>query len=97
MKVAWTRPALADLDRIQDFIAQDSPVAAYRLTDRIIGYPNRLLADNPLGGRKGRAAGTRELVVPGTSYIVVYRILDIVQILAVVHASREWPEGFDPR
>ncbi|WP_246526867.1 type II toxin-antitoxin system RelE/ParE family toxin [Plastoroseomonas hellenica] len=46
-------------------------------------------------GRRGRAKGTREFVLPDTPYIIVYRVTDRVEILAVVHAAREWPEGFE--
>jgi toxin ParE1/3/4 len=45
-------------------------------------------------GRQGRVGGTRELVVQGTPYIVVYRVHDDVEILAVVHGARKWPESF---
>ncbi|MET0437449.1 MAG: hypothetical protein ABW043_08145 [Devosia sp.] len=27
--------------------------------------------------------------------MVVYRVSDRVEILAVIHASREWPEAFE--
>ena len=35
---------------------------------------------------------TRELVVPSTPYIVVYRVQEeYVEILRVIHGSRKWP------
>lgn len=94
MRVSWTRPALADLEQIEDFIAQDSPTVAYRLVSDLIGRTETLLSENPMIGRRGRAAGTRELVTPNTPYIVVYRVTDLVEILAVMHGAREWPESF---
>jgi len=60
MRVIWTIPALDDLDGIQDFIAQDSPGAAYRLTAGLVGRTDELLTSSPMIGRKSRAAGTRE-------------------------------------
>ena len=92
--VVWTGPALSDVDAIQDFIARDNPTAAHKLTTDIIERTGRLLADNPMIGREGRVAGTRELVVAGTRYIVAYRLTDQVEVLAVVHGARRWPEGF---
>ena len=46
-------------------------------------------------GRPGRVAETRELVVPGSNYLVPYRVHEgRVEILAIVHAARDWPESF---
>jgi plasmid stabilization system protein ParE len=46
-------------------------------------------------GRPGRVHGTSELVVDGTPFIVAYRIRDeTVEILAVLHSSRKWPDDF---
>jgi toxin ParE1/3/4 len=47
-------------------------------------------------GPPGRVAGTRELIVAGTPYIVAYRVAaSQVDALAVIHASRRWPQAFD--
>lgn len=95
MRVVWTRPALAHLDEIQDYIAQDSPSAAYRVASEIASRSENNLGINPMMGRLGRARGTRELVFANLPYIVVYRVTSRVEILAVVHTAREWPESFD--
>jgi toxin ParE1/3/4 len=43
-------------------------------------------------GRAGRTAGSRELVVSGTPYIVAYRLRGrTVELLGVIHAARRWP------
>lgn len=42
----------------------------------------------------GRVDGTRELVIPGTQYILPYRVKqNQIQILAVFHGARQWPEA----
>ena len=94
MEVVWTTTALEELDTIQDFIALDSPAAAHKLASALIGRASALLSRHPLGGRLGRAPGTRELPVTGTPYIVVYRVHERVEILAVIHGARRWPESF---
>jgi toxin ParE1/3/4 len=95
MRVSWTIPALRDLDQIQDFIASDSPIAAHKLATELLSRTEKLLSTNPKAGRTGRAQGTRELVVSGTPYIVVYRARDFVEIVAVIHGAREWPDSFN--
>jgi toxin ParE1/3/4 len=94
MKVVWTRAALSDLADIQDHVAQDSPAAAYKLAVELTQRPDWLLSDNPMAGRPGRARGTRELVFADLPYILAYRVTDRVEILAVMHTARQWPESF---
>jgi addiction module RelE/StbE family toxin len=94
MRVRWTRPALSDLDEIQDYIAQDSPNAADDVVTRLVEGPETLLSTNPMIGRSGRVAGTRELIFSDLPYIVVYRVRDVVEILAAIHTARDWPESF---
>lgn len=94
MRVRWLRKALANLEAEADYIAQDNPKAARRLV-RTIFQAVHLLKKNPAIGRAGRVAGTRELVVPGTPYIIPYRVRgDAVEILRVFHAVRKWPGKF---
>ena len=48
-----------------------------------------------MAGREGRVAGTRELVIRGTPFIVAYRVVrNEVHVLAVMHAARKWPDEF---
>jgi toxin ParE1/3/4 len=43
-------------------------------------------------GRQGRCAGTRELVIARTPYIVAYRIERLaVVVLRVLHGAQRWP------
>ncbi|MBI3419643.1 MAG: type II toxin-antitoxin system RelE/ParE family toxin [Proteobacteria bacterium] len=94
MKIAWTRPALRDLEAVVDCIAKDNPLAAAQIVERVFAQAESL-AQYPHLGRAGRVAGTRELVVTATPFIVPYRVCDErVEILAVFHGARKWPEGF---
>jgi addiction module RelE/StbE family toxin len=84
-----------DLIRLQDYIAQDNPRAAYRMVQVIQKQTKQLLA-HPYSGRPGRVSGTRELVISDTPYLVAYRLQgEWLDVLAVLHSSRRWPEDFE--
>lgn len=90
MTIQWTQPALQHLREAREYIEIDSPAAAARQIDLIEAAVNHLRAF-PMMGRTGRRAGTRELPVPGTPYIIVYRAKEAsVQVLAVLHGARNW-------
>jgi toxin ParE1/3/4 len=94
VRVRWLRTALANLDAEAECIAEDNPAAPGRVVQRISRAVD-LLRENPAMGRAGRVAGTRELVVAETPYIIPYRVRgDAVEILRVFHAARKWPERF---
>ena len=89
MRLRWTSPALADLDAALAYLSRRDPAAAARVAARIVESTDRLPA-HPELGRPGRVAGTRELVVSGTAYLVPYRVRDDeVEILAVFHGARK--------
>jgi len=92
MTIVWTSRAVGDLIAIADYINQHNPAAALMIRDKIQSATSRLAAF-PLSGHPGRVAETRELVVPGTHYIVPYRVKEgRVEILAIFHTARDWPE-----
>ena len=97
MRVVWAEPALDHLEEIADYIARDNPSAAYRLVDRIHQKTNSLITANPRTGRRGRDPETRELLIAGTPYIVVYRTRPSkAEILAVIFGGSTGPAS-DPR
>lgn len=88
----WTLSAIADLTAIVDYISDDNPAAAQALKDDIADKVARL-PENPRLYRKGRVAGTREMVVR-SNYVVVYaEDGGVVTVLRVLHAARQWPEA----
>jgi len=92
VRVRWLRRALRNLDEEAAYIARDDRRAAAQVVERIAASID-LLATQPAVGRPGRVPGTRELIVPGTPYIVPYRVHDdTVEILRVFHGGRKWPE-----
>jgi toxin ParE1/3/4 len=95
MKIKWSVEALEDLQSLGAFIAKDNPSAATAVAMRIVEAIEDNLPLNPHIGRPGRVAGTRELVIPNTPYIVPYRIqTGTVHILRIYHGARRWPDQF---
>lgn len=89
MRVDWSDEALTDLLDAYAFIAADNPLAAERVQDRLVNVA-RTLSDLPNRGRAGRKVGTRELMVSGTPYLIVYTIGgEAVTILRLWHGARE--------
>ena len=94
MTLRWTRRALRDMQHLHGYIADDNPAAGRRLVSRIREAASHLRR-SPQMGKRGRIADTRELVIAGTPYIVVYRIEgEQVQIVAVIHGAQRWPDTF---
>ena len=93
MKLAFKRSALEDLRAISDYIKHDNPSAARSVAQRIRTAARRL-SRFPFSGRVGSEPGTRELVVRGTPYIVIYQILEEtgapqVEVIAIVHGAMD--------
>lgn len=91
MELRWTPSALRDLADAGNYVTQDHPAAAAKMGQRILEAVD-YLEQHPALGRSGRLRHTRELVVSGTPFIVVYRVrLDVIQVLRVLHHARKWP------
>lgn len=95
MKLRWTNPALQDLGNIHAFITERNPVAALKIVRMLRSQAEGLTA-HPQMGRPGRIEGTRELIIPGSPFILAYRVtVDTVDILAIRHGARLWPERLE--
>ena len=91
MRARWSREALDDRKQLVRYIAERDLTAAFGQDDRI-SEAMALLAIYPLLGKAGRLRGSRELVIPGTRFIAVYRLEDGQPlILRLVHQSQDWP------
>jgi toxin ParE1/3/4 len=91
MKLRWLRSGSEALRRIKAYIACENPAAAQKVGRQVRQAVLRL-AEFPESGRPGQVPGTRELIVPGTPYLVVYRLREnTVEILRVFHTTMNWP------
>jgi toxin ParE1/3/4 len=95
VQLKWTDCAEADLDHIENYIAEDNdPAVALDVVFRVINSVELILPGHPHAGRLGRVKGTRELAVDGVPFLVIYRIVDSlkqIQILRVMHDAQQWP------
>jgi plasmid stabilization system protein ParE len=86
--VLYSARALADLDRLFDFLAADDPTAASQAAEVIVDAI-AILARHPHIGRPVRGR-VRELVISHgrSGYVAIYRVsarLDRVEVLALRH------------
>jgi toxin ParE1/3/4 len=91
MKLVFDDQALADLESIFSWIAQDSPSNAKVVVDRLFGAAE-LLISFPFMGHVGRVPGTFEWVVPRLPYILVYEVDQAegqVIVTAVFHGAQD--------
>jgi len=99
MKVRWTDSAATNWEQAFDYIATENFDAAIRIAESIIDLTD-LLTVHPFAGRPGRMAGTREMVVANSPFILVYGIdssEEVIWVYAVYHGRRRWPSDFPRR
>ncbi len=91
MRITWSPEARRQVGEIWHYIALDDPAAADRIVTRLVAGVEKL-SHFPHLGRPGRE-GSRELVVAGTHFIVVYRVEDDeIKIGTVVHGAQRGAE-----
>lgn len=93
MQLLWTPRAQQQRQAAIDYIADQDPITAMAVLDRIEQQTDVLLQQPDLG-RPGRKKGTRELVISRTPYIVVYRVkskAQRIELLTLLHGSQQWP------
>ena len=92
MLVRWTQPAADDLLHICDYTADHfGAVQARRVADAIYETATSL-QEMPNRGRKGRKPGTREMLISGLPFVIIYRVgQEAVEIARILHTSQQWP------
>ncbi len=93
MMLRWTPRAVTDLEEISDYLTAASPQTWEHLLQRLEHLTNALL-DFPLLGKRGLVPGTREFVLAGTPYILVFQAKqDAVVIVSVRDGRMRLPPG----
>ena len=93
MQLKWTDLADLDLNKIEAYIAEEnSPIVAIDVVMNIVDSVHLILPGHPKAGRQGRVKNTRELVIDGLPFIVIYREnVNRIEILRVLHDAQQWP------
>ncbi|MBF0455607.1 MAG: type II toxin-antitoxin system RelE/ParE family toxin [Magnetococcales bacterium] len=88
MQIVWTQNAIDCLVSIWEYIQSEHSISADDVRRRILDAPKRL-SDFPDSGRYGIEPKTREVVVSGLPYVIVYRVRNgSVEILSVWHDAQ---------
>ena len=91
MRIRWTEGAVGNLEQVEEYIVQDNPPAAVATVRKIIDAA-QMLADYPSLGKRGRERGTRELVVAGLPFIIIYAVYrEELVIIRVLHTAMKYP------
>ena len=89
VKLRYTRPALADLSAILDYIATHSPQGARRVQARIKAVID-LLLQHPYVGRRTNDPAIRRIPTVPYPYVVFYETTETEIIIhGVRHAARK--------
>jgi len=87
MKVNWSKPALADLDDIESFIALDNPERAFSFIMELIELGDSLAADG-MAERGTLAKWTNDKSIRELyygNYTIIYEILENEVMIHEVH------------
>ena len=88
MRLRYTQPALADLDAILDYIAENSPQGARRVQGRIQAILNLLLSYPHIGVRTEDPT-IRRINASPYPYLIFYEVTgDEIIIHALRHGAR---------
>lgn len=92
MKLRFTKRAVRQIEEIIDGIAQESPLGARRVRERMQNITT-LLIEHPYIGHQTDVAGIRRMLVSPYPYFVFYRVTeDAVIVQRVRHAACD-PSG----
>lgn len=91
MLIKWADNAHRDIAAIlRHFIEIQEKDVGQNLVNRLFSAV-AILAQFPNSGRLGMVEGTRELVIPDQSYILVYRVTDHIEIARMLHSRQKHP------
>jgi len=89
MKIVWSNTAINDMQRIKEYISQDSPYYALAFIKKLFETTKRTAAFPQIGRivPEFNCADIRELIY--RNYRIIYHLQnDIITVLTVIHGAR---------
>ena len=87
MQIRWEADAIGDLIELRTYIEKENPEITSKVANKILEAVD-LLLEHPLLGKAGRIYKTRELVIAGTPYTIVYLPeAELITVLRVFHQA----------
>lgn len=92
MLVRWTKPAVDHLTHIGDYTEEHFGATQARRAAKAIYDTADTLNHMPGAERIGRKPRTREIMVSGCPFVVIYRVAkEALPIIRVLHGAQQWP------
>lgn len=89
MRVRFTLPALADLESIIDYVAQESPAAADQIAKRVAAVAE-MICHQPRSGKVTDDPAIRRFNLAPYPYILLYEVREHeILIMAIRHGARD--------
>jgi toxin ParE1/3/4 len=90
MVIEWSEAATSSVEQIFLYLKNHNMGHLVTNTQKGLARATSILLTFPHIGRTGRIEGTRELVMPHMPFVIVYRVSANIEILNVVHTSRDF-------
>lgn len=91
MNIFWESSALADREKIFEFLYEFNPYAAEKTDDLIVAKVENLQQQPSMGVERVGIRG-RLLIIPEISIIVSYLVVDSrISIMRVLHQKQKFP------
>jgi toxin ParE1/3/4 len=88
LEIVWGPLAATRLIEIRAYISLDKPAAAERLATRIVALAESIRLNPNLGHPTGER-GTRELIVGGTPYSILYSVRKRQILIRSIHHAAQ--------
>lgn len=94
--IVWRQAAIDDLDKIYDYIAEDTPVRAASFAEELVTKA-QLLSKNPYVGENKLPNFPDVRIFPHKNYLLIFKPLDDtegIELLRIIHGTQDYLNSF---